>query len=72
MLKAIRLRTSRAISRVCDGSVLSKFEGRIIAAYRAMDTAGKQMIRTLFDRLTATTPCDQSEHDRRAIEKGDA
>ena len=37
-----------------DGKVLSKFEGQLIADYRAMDSPGRTMLRTLCDRLVHT------------------
>jgi hypothetical protein len=38
-----------------DAKTLSKYEGQIVAHYRTMDGAGRQMVRTLFERLTASS-----------------
>jgi hypothetical protein len=44
------------VDRRRDRSLLSAYEQRLIAWYRSTDAAGAQMIRTLFDRLAATSP----------------
>jgi len=52
------LHGKRGVGR--DPKTLSKSEGLMIEQYRAMDAPARQMIRTLFERLTAT-PNDKGE-----------
>lgn len=44
-----------APGRFRDGKLLNEHEGKMIEAYRTMDTTGKQMLRTLLARLAATS-----------------
>ncbi len=44
-----------------DPRVLSEAEARMMSQYRSMDDASRQMIRTLFDRLAATSENTDNE-----------
>lgn len=64
ILEGIHGRAAKAL----DAKLLSDAEYRMVSQYRTMDDAGRQMIRTLCDRLAGTSagtaPANQVKKDR--------